>query len=625
MSVFSLFDLFGTAEIKAVEQGLLPGGQPLVSRLNGIGTALGLDVAELEANGVPGWVVGMAFFAGAAAAAIGTPVVLSVVAGGAAEYGLAALLTPAVTTFITAVSDIGISKLASELVTADYQGIASLVQDVGSNASAAYNTTSVFGALPVPSNISGWDGTSPSLFNLVDSKNNIIGSFSLTSNANGTVVRIDYAGPNQKGAVVATEVFNANGSTNTTVNPGQTYTLPAKAASTPNDTLTVGAGASIILDARAPYQGQIKGFNASNTLIITNTSVLTDPVLTLSEPGTPFALSGTNGHTWLDVYFISAPFGIDIGPAGPGNSYTLHVQSIGGGAEAVTLVPVQSTSQPLTLAAGSLTGLQFGQDSGDSFIFAGTASLNAPKLEFLGTGANGSPSINSVGSLTVQGKAGAPTFGSVYQSGASNVSAGGGLQVSDGTLTDAMAPGTSFTANGNSQLTNGGSANFISGGQGIFNVNGTITLGAGGSNALNLQSVDTQGRGVIAEQGEFDLVTVGAVADSGGTSNRQRATLRDNVRRAGHHKSDRVLRDHRTGFGVSRLGVARAVRRNRLVWRAECHAWQFRHHGRRPVAPHRFEQCFHHIGIPRQFGWTSVVPGTGARRYRRPSGDQRRR
>ena len=85
MSVFSLFDLFGTAAVNAAEQGLLCGGQPLVSRLNGIGSALGLDIAAIEAKGVPGWVVATAFFAGAAAAAIGTPVVLGAVSAGAAD------------------------------------------------------------------------------------------------------------------------------------------------------------------------------------------------------------------------------------------------------------------------------------------------------------------------------------------------------------------------------------------------------------------------------------------------------------------------------------------------------------------------------------------------------------
>ena len=377
----------------------------------------------------------------------------------------------------------------------------------------------------------------------------------MTSNANGTVIRTDYAGPNQTGAIIATEVFNANGSTNITVNPGQAFTLPAKTASTPNDTLTLGAGTSIILDAKAPYQGQIKGFNASNTLIITNTSVLTDPVLTLAEPGTPFALSGSNGHTWLDVYFINGPFGIDIGPDVPANTYTLHVQSIGGGAEAVTLVPVQSTSQPLTLAAGSSTGLQFGQNSGNSFIFAGTSLLNAPKLEFLGTGASGSVSMNSIGSLAVQGKSGAPAFGSVYQDGTSNVSATSGFQVSDGTLTDTMAPGTSFSANGNSQVTNGGSVGFNSGGRGIFNVNGTISLGAIGSNVLNLQNVDTQGRGVIVEQGESDLVTVGSVADPNAQAIGNvphfeiTAGVLDITNPAGFY------RDHRTNFRVAWGGV----------------------------------------------------------------------
>ena len=194
--------------------------------------------------------------------------------------------------------------------------------------------------------------------------------------------------------------------------------------------------------------------------------------------------------------------------------FTIKV-SDGAGASAsnssASVVATETAPQTVTLTLGT-TSLQFGQDNADCFVFAGTALGNAPILQFLGSGGTGAS--NAVGALTVKGTTVSPykpAYGAIAQNAHGNVVSTGGLQLSDGTLSDTMASGTALTVNGNSSIANGGTLIASSGSLGTFDVGGTITLSPLGNNILNLSSVKVGGSGVISQQGENDITYVSSV------------------------------------------------------------------------------------------------------------------
>jgi len=119
-------------------------------------------------------------------------------------------------------------------------------------------------------------------------------------------------------------------------------------------------------------------------------------------------------------------------------------------------------------------------------------------------GTDGTGSSNTVGTLTVKGTPGSPNkpaFGVIVQKLHANIVSTGGLQISDGTLSDTMASGTVFTANGSSSIANGGTVTLSSGSLATFDVNGTIAASPLGDNVLNLSGVKIGGSGVIVQQG----------------------------------------------------------------------------------------------------------------------------
>ena len=139
--------------------------------------------------------------------------------------------------------------------------------------------------------------------------------------------------------------------------------------------------------------------------------------------------------------------------------FTIKV-SDGAGASAsnssASVVATETAPQTVTLTLGT-TSLQFEQDNANCFVFAGTALGNAPILQFLGSGGTGAS--NAVGALTVKGTTVSPykpAYGAIAQNAHGNVVSTGGLQLSDGTLSDSMASGTALTVNGNSSIANGG-------------------------------------------------------------------------------------------------------------------------------------------------------------------------
>jgi hypothetical protein len=167
---------------------------------------------------------------------------------------------------------------------------------------------------------------------------------------------------------------------------------------------------------------------------------------------------------------------------------------------------VTGTTQPqtITLSAGSTTPLTLGEDSGDSFIFAGTSPSNAPVLQFIGAG------DNVVGALLVS----AAATGSLSQDSQANVEVQGGVQVSGGSLGDFLQPGpTTLTLDGGSAI-NGGGSFVVTSAEEDVDLTGTITLGRTGSNTLDIGGVTSTdytnlAGGTIIQDGANDLTEVG--------------------------------------------------------------------------------------------------------------------
>ena len=166
-------------------------------------------------------------------------------------------------------------------------------------------------------------------------------------------------------------------------------------------------------------------------------------------------------------------------------------------------VTAATSGTTITLQPGTTTSLQLGQDSGDSFIFAGTSPADAPLLKFIGQG------NNTVGALIVN----AGATGSINQNSAAAVEAQGGVQINGGSLTDLIQPGATLTLDAASTINNGGSF-VISSAESAVTLTGTVTLGASGANTLDIGGVTgtdytTLNGGTIIQDGANDATDVG--------------------------------------------------------------------------------------------------------------------
>ena len=223
---------------------------------------------------------------------------------------------------------------------------------------------------------------------------------------------------------------------------------------------------------------------------------------------TPIIVSGSTNLGGSVGSLLADSAGDLFAPAGGGVGYGTEVEITNSGF--VTSTPT-SPPQTITLTGTSNTSLTLGQDTDDLFIFAGTSLGNSPTLQFLGTGGTGSN--NTTGAFILNGTAAsnAPAFGNIIQNANANVVDSGGFQITDGTLSDTMASGTTLAIGNTSTLANGGTLSISSGGKGTFSVNGTINLSALGTNVLNLKDVNVTGSGVINQQGENDTTYVSSV------------------------------------------------------------------------------------------------------------------
>ena len=405
-----------------------------------------------------------------------------------------------------------------------------------------------------------------------------------TYNSDGSSTTTVYSSANGTGSIIYVQTISASGSVSTQVSSGQTFALPA--TSTPNDTVTVGTGSTIILDAKAGYNGQIKGFSKTNALIIVNTSALTDPVLTVAEPGTAFAPSGSNGDQWLDVYFIKTAFGIDLGPTGPANDYKLQITPLGGASEKVTLTPIiaagttwtvsgattvtdlinngtivigngasfQVTDRLVEGAGSTINGVVSGAGAGTTIELAsGKSGSIASGLSNIGTIA-----VDAGASWTVTGSYSLPN---IVDNGTISTASGSSLQV-----TSRLVEGAGSAINGvvsgagagtTIELVSGKSGTIASG---LSNI-GTIAVDAGASwtvtGSYSLPNIVDNGTIVIASGSSLDIFSALDPASTGIFQLQNNSTL-ELAAALGHNTkmqflgstNDKLVIDKASSFGT---------------------------------------------------------------------------
>ena len=137
-------------------------------------------------------------------------------------------------------------------------------------------------------------------------------------------------------------------------------------------------------------------------------------------------------------------------------------------------------SPSVLLTAGN-PDFQFpASDTDDTIIFAGTVQDNDPTLNFVNSGTVNGFEINGI--VGVDSEA---NFGNINQQPGANVEVDGGIQISNGSLTDAIFAGTSLTVDG-ATIDNGGT--FAVDGPGTVVLNGAITVGSDGRQPARSQS-----------------------------------------------------------------------------------------------------------------------------------------
>jgi hypothetical protein len=170
--------------------------------------------------------------------------------------------------------------------------------------------------------------------------------------------------------------------------------------------------------------------------------------------------------------------------------------------------------------------------SGTNFIFAGTAADTAPTLQFLGGSTNpggmnvtyfpGSFTTNGPGTNSSPSAFGNVTVGTLAPYFANDTPASvvvtNGVDLNNGVISVYETPRSVLTLDQNDELTNGGTLAVSSPrALGDFNINGTLTLGALGKNALDVGTVVLGGKGTIKQLGENDQTGIGWAVNSGVT------------------------------------------------------------------------------------------------------------
>ena len=164
---------------------------------------------------------------------------------------------------------------------------------------------------------------------------------------------------------------------------------------------------------------------------------------------------------------------------------------------------IVGTPPPSALLTTGVTMFQ-PSDANDSFIFAGTAANTPPTLNFLG----GSSTVNALEINGIVGVAATTNYGNVNQQPGANVEVTGGIQISNGSMTDAFFPGDTLTVDGASTIDNGGT--FALDGPGNFVLNGTVTVGADGNNVLDVSQGIVSGGTIVQNGGMVNAGTVTA-------------------------------------------------------------------------------------------------------------------
>jgi probable HAF family extracellular repeat protein len=260
------------------------------------------------------------------------------------------------------------------------------------------------------------------------------------------------------------------------------------------------AGAFTTINAPGATSTRVFGINNTGEIVGLETDVSGTHV---------FVLSGTH-YTITDIPQASNVVSLSINDAGQIGVFESEATGATTSVDkSFIATPAATVTQAVTPPPGN-TALQYGQDAGDTFIFAGTAAGNAPTLQFLGTGGTGAN--NTTGALVVTGTPNAPAYGNITQAANANVVDSGGFQISNGTLLDSMAAGTTLSISNTGTIANSGTVDISSNGQGTFSVSAAINLSARGTNVLNLNGVAVTGAGVIDQQGENDATYVSSVA-----------------------------------------------------------------------------------------------------------------
>ena len=197
-------------------------------------------------------------------------------------------------------------------------------------------------------------------------------------------------------------------------------------------------------------------------------------------------------------------FGLDSG------GVTLHSEDTPGpdGGNFVMDIFPQSVVGTVTPSVLLTSNTDFAAtDANDSFIFAGTSPTNPPTLNFLG----GSSTINALEINGIVGVDATPNYGNINQQPGASVEVTGGLQISNGAMTDAFFQGDTLTLDGASTIDNTGTF-ALDTNQGTLMLDGTITVGSVGNNLLDVSEAQLHG-GTIVQNGGLTKVGGNGVTD----------------------------------------------------------------------------------------------------------------
>lgn len=192
---------------------------------------------------------------------------------------------------------------------------------------------------------------------------------------------------------------------------------------------------------------------------------------------------------------------------------TLHSEDTpgpDGGSFVMDIFPQSLATPPspsVLLTAGN-PDFQFpASDIDDTIIFAGNVQDNDPTLNFVNSGTVNGLEINGIVGIDSEAN-----YGNINQQPGANVEVDGGIQISNGSLTDAIFAGSSLTVDGGT-IDNGGT--FAVDGAGTVNLSGAFTVGSDGDNLLDLGQANVTGDGTVIQNG--GVVKVGVNDGSDGS------------------------------------------------------------------------------------------------------------